>query len=356
MSLLLPAMLAAFSAAAARDSVPLIVHVDSSSHLVVVEYVVPSSNTPIAGHQHGAHGSADSDRHAHTGDQMASGGHGGHGAHTRHVARFDWPVDGWIRGARVEVADPEGAPLSQRLLHHVNVINFDRRQLLHPALERVYAAGQETRPVSLPATVGVPVTAGMEFALLTAFDPSTMLPGSRIRVIITWSPTNQVPRPVDVYPLLLDAGFRPGHTPAYDLPPGRSERTLEFVMPVSGRVLVAGGHLHDYGVELRLEDTGKQETVFALEAVTDSAGHMQHIPLSVPGVIGSGRPLEAGRHYRLTVVYDNPTGDVIPEGAMGEMALLFAPDDSPVALQVDRSQAEIIADIESLTELQEGTH
>lgn len=352
MSILLPAMLAALSAASALDSVPLAVRVDSSSHLVIVEYIVPSPTTPEPAHQHGAHRGPGASGHAHDGGHHASGGHG---AHTRHVARFGWPVDGWVRGARVEVTDADGAPLSQRLLHHVNVINFDRRQLLHPALERVYAAGQETRPVSLPATIGVPVTAGMEFALLAAFDPGTLQPGSRIRVIITWSPTNQVPRPIDVYPLLLDAGFRPGQTPAYDLPPGRSERTLEFVMPVSGRVLVAGGHLHDYGVELRLEDIARRQSVFTLEAVTDTAGRMQRIPLSVPGVIGSGRLLEAGRHYRLTVVYDNPTGEVIPEGAMGEMALLFAPDDPGLALQVDRTQPEIIADIESLTELQTGT-
>ncbi|HEU4799326.1 MAG TPA: hypothetical protein VFS94_01715 [Gemmatimonadales bacterium] len=353
MSILLPAMLAAISAATALDSVPLTVHVDSSSHLVVVEYVVPSTAATMAGHQHGARVDAGADTHAHDGSHHGSGGHGGH---TRHVARFHWPVDGWVRGARVEVADPEGAPLSQRLLHHVNVINFDRRQLLHPALERIYAAGQETRPVSLPATVGVPVTAGMEFALLTAFDPATMHAGSRIRVIISWSPTNQVPRPVDAYPLLLDAGFRPGQTPAYDLPPGRSERSYEFVMPVSGRVLVAGGHLHDYGVEIRLEDIEKQHAVFSLEAVTDSAGRMQHIPLSAPGVVGRGRLLEAGRRYRLTAVYDNPTGAVIPEGAMGEMALLFAPDNPDLALQVDRSQPEIIADVESLVDLQAGTH
>jgi hypothetical protein len=82
---------------------------------------------------------------------------------------------------------------------------------------------------------------------------------------------------------------------------------------------------------------------------------MQHIPLSVPGVIGRGRPLQAGRHYRLTAVYDNPTGEVIPEGAMGEMALLFAPDDPGLALQVDRRQPEILADVESLQERQTGT-
>ena len=354
MSILLPAMLAALSAATATDTVPLTVQVDSASHLVVVEYVVPGGSMADMEHHHHSGG----DAHTDSQEQETAHGdsHGGHGAHMRHVTRFEWPVDGWVRGARVEVADAEGGPLSQRLLHHVNVINFDRRQLLHPALERIYAAGQETRPVSLPATVGVPVSAGMEFALLTAFDPSTMKPGSRIRVIISWSPTNQMPRPIDVYPLLLDAGFRPGQTPAYDLPPGRSERTLEFEMPLSGRVLVAGGHLHDYGVELKLEDIEKGESVFDLDAVTDSAGRMQHIPLSIPGAIGRGRRLEAGRHYRLTVVYDNPTDQVIPEGAMGEMALLFAPDDPDVALDVDRNRPEIVADVESLSELRAGTH
>lgn len=350
MLILLPAMLAALSAASAPDSLRLTVEIDSSSHLVVVEYVVPADSPAVMQHHDGGHQHASSESGAHAGHG------GGHGAHTRHVSYFEWPVDGWIRGARVEVADENGAPLSQRLLHHVNVINFDRRQLLHPALERVYAAGQETRPVSLPATVGVPVRAGMNFALLAAFDPSTLQPGSRIRVIISWSPTNQVPRPLDVYPLLLDAGFRPGQTPAYDLPPGRSERTLEFVMPVSGRVLVAGGHLHDYGVELRLEDIDEAAAVFTLEAVTDSAGRMKSIPLAIPGAIGRGRHLEAGRHYRLTVVYHNPTNEVIPEGAMGEMALLFAPDDPDLALTVDRTRPEIIADVESLSELQAGTH
>lgn len=355
MSILLPAMLAALSAATATDTLPLNVQVDSASHLVVVEYVVPDgSMTGMEHHDHNASHAHPDSQHQET---AIGDSHGdGHGAHTRHVTRFEWPVDGWVRGARVEVADAEGGPLSQRLLHHVNVINFDRRQLLHPALERIYAAGQETKPVSLPATVGVPVSAGMEFALLAAFDPSTMKPGSRIRVIISWSPTNQMPRPIDVYPLLLDAGFRPGQTPAYDLPPGRSERTLEFVMPVSGRVLVAGGHLHDYGVELRLEDIDERESVFDLDAVTDSTGRMQYIPLAIPGAIGRGRQLEAGRHYRLTVVYDNPTDQVIPEGAMGEMALLFAPDDRDLALDVDRSRPEIIADVESLSELQAGTH
>jgi hypothetical protein len=41
---------------------------------------------------------------------------------------------------------------------------------------------------------------------------------------------------------------------------------------------------------------------------------------------------------------------------MGEMALLFAPDDPGLALDVDRSRAEIIADLESLSEYQVGTH
>lgn len=349
MSILLPAVLAALSAASAKDSLPLTVQIDSSSHLVVVEYVIPAAAPAGTGQ----HDHASGHQHASGGPGEQAAGHGdGHSAHTRHVKRFEWPVDGWIRGARVEVVDANGGPLSQRLLHHVNLINFERQQLLHPALERVYAAGQETRPVSLPATVGVPVTAGMEFALLAAFDPSSMHPGSRVRVIVSWSPTNQVPRPLDVYPLLLDAGFRPGQTPAYDLPPGRSERTLEFMMPVSGRVLVAGGHLHDYGVELRLEDIENAKSVFTLEAVTDSAGRMQHIPLSIPGAVGRGRHLEAGRHYRLTVVYHNPTDEVIPEGAMGEMALLFAPDNPDVALKADWSQPEIMADVESLSELQ----
>lgn len=319
-------------AAQVPDTAPLQVHVDSAARAVVVEYQVPLFH-------------ADADVHA------AHAGHEG-GAHVRRLLRFAWPVSGWLRGARVEVRDADGAELPQRLVHHVNLVNFDRQQLVHPAVERLYAAGQETGAILLPRTVGVPVPVGARLGVLAAYDPGTLAGGSRIRIHLTWTPDNQVPRPLGILPLLLDVGFRPGETPAYELPPGPSRRAFEFRMPVSGRVLGVGGHLHDHGQLLRLEEAESGKVVFELAAVHDSAGRLVEVPRQIFGATGRGRRLLGGRSYRLVVLYDNPTGAVIPEGAMGEMALLFAPDDRRLELTVERSREEIQLDLAGLAALE----
>ena len=48
------------------------------------------------------------------------------------VARFEWPLDTWVRGAQVKVVDGRGQPLPRQLLHHLTIENFDRRELVYP--------------------------------------------------------------------------------------------------------------------------------------------------------------------------------------------------------------------------------
>lgn len=337
---LAPVLLAAHPAAV--DTLPLRVFVDSARHEVLIEYRVDAPARATAAVAEGEH--ADHD------------GHGGdHSGHSQRLLRFEWPIEGWLRGARVELEDAAGAPLPQERLHHVNLLNFDRRQLVHPAVERLYAAGQETKPVLLPATVGTPLRRGTQLGLLAAFAPDDLPPGSLVRLRLTWMPTTMTPRPVAVYPVLVDVGFRPGESPAYDLPPGRSVRELTFTMPLSGRVLAAGGHMHDYGERLTLEEVGGGE-VLSLTARLADDGRMQSIPLGIFGVTGRGRPLRAGREYRLRVEYDNRSGAPIAAGAMGELALLFAPDRPEAWPEVDPADPLIAADLEGLSAHERATH
>ena len=49
------------------------------------------------------------------------------------LLRFVWPVDGWVRGVKLRIVDKGGHPISRRLVHHINVVNFGRRQLFYPA-------------------------------------------------------------------------------------------------------------------------------------------------------------------------------------------------------------------------------
>ena len=45
------------------------------------------------------------------------------------VDSFAWPVEGWFRGFKLQVRESAGRPLPRRLLHHLVMINDDRRQL-----------------------------------------------------------------------------------------------------------------------------------------------------------------------------------------------------------------------------------
>ena len=80
---------------------------------------------------------------------------------TTPLLRFDWPMEAWFRGFDIELADAQGRPLDSRLVHHLNVMNFNRRQLLYPAVERMVAAGSETGSVSVPKSIGIPMEGGL---------------------------------------------------------------------------------------------------------------------------------------------------------------------------------------------------
>lgn len=305
---------------------------DSSRHEVRIEYRVSG--------QTASHG-----EHAH--------GEGGHGGHVQRMLRFESPITGWFRGASVELEDADGQPISQRLLHHINLINLSRRQLVHGGVERMWAAGPETDATVLPAGVGMPISSEMMLAVVVAYDPAHLPAGSLVRLRLSWSPRTFVPTPVDILPMPLDVNYRVGESAAYDLPAGRSSRSFEFVMPIAGRMLGAGGHMHDYGVSLRLEDAQTGRTIFNLKAKKDSTGKVLGMPREVYGVAGRGRKLEAGRRYRLTATYDNPTGRSIPLGGMGEVGIGFTPDRPERWPALDLAEPDIAADLANLASFEE---
>jgi hypothetical protein len=206
------------------------------------------------------------------------------------------------------------------------LLNLDRRLLLYDGIERLWAGGSESRPVLLPRTVGVPLAAGSRLGIVVALSPQGRRPGTTVRLRVTWTQANLLPRPVSAFPVAVDVNYRPAQTAAYDLPAGPSEASAEFVMPISGRVLGVGGHLHQYCQAVRLEEAESGRTVFELRRQADSGGRILEMPTELFGLRGQGRPLRAGHRYRIVAVYDNPTGRVLRDGAMGEMALLFVPD------------------------------
>ncbi|HET8633449.1 MAG TPA: hypothetical protein VFL88_04825 [Gemmatimonadales bacterium] len=305
------------------------VTVDSARHEIVLVHVAPDQAAGKPMDMHAAH--------------QAS-----HEHHTELLNRFEWPVDGWVRGALVECRAADGTALPQSLVHHLTLINFERPQLVHAGVERVWAAGAETAPVMLPAGIGVPLDRGTPMGLVVAYSAATIPPGASVTVRLRWTPGNTVPRPVSLIPLALDVSGHIGASPSYDLAPGHSERTLEFTLPLAGRMLAAGGHLHDYATELRLEEVATGRVLVRLVPSRDAQGHVSEVPQKLFGVNGAGRRLKAGIRYRLVSVYDNPTGELIPDGAMGEMGVAFVPEDLGQWPKLNHDDPALAADLRRL--------
>ena len=273
--------------------------------------------------------------------------------HNTPVYRFEWPAEGWVRSFGVELLDRQGNPIDRRLVHHMIVVNFSRRQLLYSSFERLFGIGQETEDASVPRSVGVPLVPGtrLGFYLAWANETGKDLEGVQIRLRMGYSPPNLHPRPLDALPIYMDANLTVGKGNDFDLPPGRFEKAWEFTLPLGGRLLGIGGHLHDYGVEVRLEDVATGKVVTRIRSKRTAEGKLVRIERRLFGVSGPGLRLREGKTYRVVGVYDNPTGAVIKKGGMAHIVGLFVPDDYSRWPRLDLGDPTLQDDLAFLTEM-----
>ena len=245
------------------------------------------------------------------------------------MCRFVWPQDTWIRSFDLELHDEAGHPLPRSLLHHLTMVNHDRRQLVYPMAERVVSFGKETERISFPPTIGIPLKAGQRITLYAMWDNHTgrEVPGVYVVLTFRWVSPNQVPRPIAVFPLFIDANPVAGGHDMFDVPPGGCVKTSEFTLPVGGHLLAAGGHLHDHGVSLQVADARTGKTMVRLSAERDPNGALLRVPRRLFALRGQGLRLHADHPYRLVAVYDNPTSDTL-RAVMGYLGGLFAPTDA----------------------------
>ena len=250
-------------------------------------------------------------------------------SHDTRLQRFAWPVDGWFRGFRVELVDGDGRPVPSHVMHHMIMVNFSRRQLLYSAAERLMGTGTETGEVSVPKTVGVPMTPGMQLGMYVAWhnDTGQDLEGVHLKLIMLWTPKNQNPQPVNALPIYMDVNLTVGGQNTFDVPPGKSTKAYDFTLPVGGRLLGVGGHMHDYGTRVWLEDVQSGKVLTQVTAERDAEGKLVKVSRKLFGVSGNGLRLKPNRRYRVVGEYDNPTGEMRPNGAMASMVGLFVPDD-----------------------------
>jgi hypothetical protein len=265
------------------------------------------------------------------------------------VKQFPWPVTSLLQGLSLELLDAHGRLLPRRLLHHLNLVDFDRRQLVYPLVERLMGFGQETEDVSLPKSIGLPLSAGQRLGLFVMWDNETgqALDGVTVRLTFRYAAPNLQPHPIPVMPFIIDAHLVIGGHNIFSVPPGGIVKAFDFTLPLSGHLIAAGGHLHDHGIWVRLLDLTSGKTIVTVRAKRDSTGHVSGMSRELLALRGAGPHLRADHRYRLEARYDNPTGDTLP-GMMALMVGLFAPDHPAQWPAIDPGNRDYRTDIASM--------
>lgn len=256
------------------------------------------------------------------------------------------PVDGWLHGFKVTMEDASGAAIPMETLHHVNLIDPDKRGLFSPIARRVMAAGRETSEQQLPRLIGYPVQQGDRVLVSAMFaNPTgTDFPEAWLRVRLHYSLEGDgVIEPRNVYPFYLDV-MGPVGRKDFAVPPGRSTRAWEGSPAVPGRMLGIGGHLHDFASILRLVDVTTGTVLWEAAPLKDEDGHVTGVP-STEFLWQLGKEIRPDHVYRIEVVYENPLDVPAPGGGMGEIGGVILVDKDVAWPPFDRTSPVYVADL-----------
>lgn len=229
------------------------------------------------------------------------------------------PEDVWIHGYWVEMVDKNGAKVPMSALHHVNVIATQQRELFSPIMLRIAAASSETEPVKLPRFIGLDAHKGDTLLVRALLHNPTdkSYEGARILVHFPTTKRNSTIGSLRIQPFYLDA-TAPAGPHAFDLPVGHSEQYWETKPAVNVRILGMTGHVRKYATSMRFEDRTSGKVFWKTKIDTTANGEPKVIPLE-RYFFPFGKEIRADHVYRLTVVYDNPTGATIVDGGMGTL-------------------------------------
>jgi len=240
------------------------------------------------------------------------------------------PLDAWLLSYHPKLVDAAGNAVPGNVLHHTAFWNENRSDFLCPNKEEhIFGAGGEmTDWTELPG-YGYRVQKGDKIRIETmVYNPTaTSYDKVYLEVVIPFQDTSEMggaaPRK-NAYPAWMDV--KACGNSGYDVKPGKSEESGVVVVKYDGVLLGVGGHLHDYGRQVVLQDISRKETVATLDAKVDSEGRLESVPVKLFLEQG-GYKFAANDVLKISATYDNPTGKLLREGAMGIAVGYFVPSD-----------------------------
>jgi hypothetical protein len=242
------------------------------------------------------------------------------------VAEVTIPFDAWAYAFRYELVDGAGKPVPSVVLHHLNVIDPNQRDLFLPISYRVAAMGSETGRLGLPRMLfGHPLRGGQRLVIAAMLHNPTGVAYQDVtlRFVFEYVKTGR-PWPLfPVYTFQMDVMFPVGDKD-FDLPVGRTARWWQGSPAVAGRILGVGGHLHPNAEKLVLEDVTTGDTIWQGRPLHDDSGAL--VGVSIGRLYWkAGVEVSPDHVYRVTVIYQNDTGATIPKGGMGVIAGVIMP-------------------------------
>jgi hypothetical protein len=263
-------------------------------------------------------------------------------AHTSHVKMpqppdqvWQIPFDGWLLAYHPKLVDATGNAVPGAVLHHTAFWNENRSDFLCPNKEEhIFGAGSEMTDWAEVPGYGYHVQKADKIRIETmVYNPTaTSYEKVYLEVQIPYADASagSVGKMItNVYPAWMDV--KSCGNSSYDVPAGKSEKSGTVTVKYDGVLLGVGGHLHDYGRQIVLQDLTRKETVATLDAKVDEKGRLESVPVKL-FVQEGGYKFSAGDVLKTSATYDNPTDKLLHEGAMGIAVGYFVPtDDSKMA-------------------------
>jgi hypothetical protein len=270
-------------------------------------------------------------------------------AHTSHMIMPQPPdvywtiaLDGWLLAYAPRLVDANGNAVPGTVLHHTAFWNTNRADFLCPNKEEhIFGAGGEMTNWAQVPGYGYRVEKGDKIRIETMVHNPTDTSYDKVylEVSIPYQDAAAGAALKNFYPAWMDA--KSCGNSGYDLPAGKSEKTGTVAVKYSGVLLGVGGHMHDYGKEIVLQDTTRKETVASLEAKVDEQGHLVSMP-TVMFFDRGGYKFAAGDILKIDATYDNPTGKLLRDGAMGIVVGYFVPSDDSVMAALRRNTKKTV--------------
>ena len=251
---------------------------------------------------------------------------------------LEWPipVDAWLLGYAPRLVDANGHAVPGRVLHHTAFWNENRSDFLCPNKEEhIFGAGGEMTNWAEVPGYGYRVQKGDKIRVETMIHNPTDTSYSNVylEVSIPYKQADSGANLKSVYPAWMDV--KSCGNSGYDLPAGNSEKTGDVTVKYSGILLGVGGHMHDYGKQLVLTDATRKDTVATLDAKVDEHGEL----ISMPTVLfldKGGYKFSAGDVLKISATYDNSSGKLLRDGAMGIVVGYFVPDNDAAMASLRR--------------------